>query len=57
MNKTAQNSFTFGIFLVGLGLIGHYLGWQQAQIIIILGIVFESFAAMVFIWNKMKGKQ
>jgi len=55
MKKVVQSSFTFGIMLVTVGLIGHFLAWKQANIIILLGIVFEMFAALIFIWNKLKG--
>ena len=54
MDKTVKSSFTFGIVLVTVGIIGHYFGWDRAPIIILLGLVFESYAAMVFIWKKMK---
>jgi len=56
MNKTVKSAFTFGIFLVIIGIIGHFFAWEQAQIIILLGLVFEFFAAMLFIWGKLKQK-
>jgi hypothetical protein len=56
MNKTAKSSFTFGMFLVITGITGHFFDWEQAQIIILLGLVFEFFAAMVYIWGKLKQK-
>ncbi len=55
MDKTVKSSFTFGILLVIVGIIGHYFGWSQAPILIILGLVFESFAALVYIWKKLRG--
>jgi len=56
MNNTIKSSFSFGILLVTVGLIGHYFDWSQANIIILLGILFELFAVIVLAWNKIKGK-
>lgn len=54
MNKTVNSAFTFGIFLLLLGFAGKLLKWQQADIILAMGVLFELFATLVFIWNKIK---
>jgi len=54
MNNTIKSTFSFGILLVTVGLIGHYFNWSQANIIILLGMLFEMYAALLFIWNKIK---
>ncbi len=54
MDKTVKSSFSFGILLVTVGIIGHFFDWGRAPIIILLGLVFESYAAMLYIWKKMK---
>lgn len=54
MDKTIKSTFTFGILLVTVGLIGHYFDWSQASIIILLGMLFEMYAALLFIWKKIK---
>ncbi len=54
MNKTVQSTFTFGIFLVIIGIIGKFFKWSQAEILLGLGIVFELLATLIFIWNKIK---
>ena len=52
--KTVKSTFTFGLFLITLGIIGKFFKWGQADTIIALGIVFELYATLVFIWNKIK---
>ncbi len=54
MNKTVKSTFTFGIFLLIIGIVGQFFKWSQANTIIALGILFELFATLVFIWNKIK---
>ena len=54
MNKTIKSTFSFGILLVTVGLIGHYFDWGQSNIIILLGMLFEMYAALLFIWKKIK---
>jgi len=54
MNKTVNSAFTFGIFLLLLGFVGKFLKWQQADTLLAMGILFELFATLVFIWNKIK---
>ena len=55
MDKTVKSSFTFGVLLVTVGIIGHYFKWSQAPVIIILGLLFELYAALIYIWKKLKG--
>jgi hypothetical protein len=57
MNNTIKSTFTFGILLVTVGIIGHYFNWSQANVLILLGIIFEMYAVLVFTWKKIKGKQ
>ncbi len=54
MNKTVNSAFTFGIFLLLVGFVGKLLKWQQADILLAMGILFELFATLIFIWNKIK---
>jgi len=54
MNKMVNSAFTFGIFLLLLGIVGKFLKWQQADILLAMGILFELFATLIFIWNKIK---
>ena len=55
MTRTAQ-FFTFGLFLVVVGAIGKFFDWDQANVIMALGLLFESIAAMLYTWNKLKSK-
>lgn len=52
--KTIRSTFTFGLLLIIIGIIGKFFKWSQADTIIALGIVFELYATLVFIWNKIK---
>ena len=54
MSKTVNSAFTFGIFLLLLGFLGKFLKWKQADIFLAMGILFELFATLIFIWNKIK---
>ena len=54
MNKTAKSAFTFGIFLLLIGIVGQFFKWSQSNILMAMGILFELFATLVFIWNKIK---
>lgn len=54
MNKTVNSAFTFGLFLLLLGIFGKFLKWSQADTLMALGILFELFATLVYIWNKIK---
>lgn len=48
--------FTFGLFLVVVGAITKLFNWSQANLLLALGLVFELFAALLFIWKKLKDK-
>jgi len=54
MNKTVKSAFTFGIFLLVIGIIGKFFKWSQADILMAMGILFELFATLVFIWTKIQ---
>lgn len=51
-----QQFFTFGLFLVAVGLIGNFFDWDQANLVLALGLLFELLAAMLYIWKKAKKK-
>jgi uncharacterized membrane protein (UPF0136 family) len=55
MNKTVKSAFTFGILLLVIGIIGRFFKWSQADVLMAMGILFELFATLVFIWNKIQG--
>lgn len=57
MNKTVKSTFTFGILLLVIGIIGKFFKWAQADILMAMGILFELFATLVFIWNKIKERR
>jgi len=54
ITKTVSSAFTYGLFLLVLGIIGKFLKWKQADIIMAVGLLFELFAILVFIWNKIQ---
>lgn len=54
MNKRVISLFTFGLVLIIIGAIGKFFNWSQATIIIALGLTFESFAVILFTWNRIK---
>jgi len=54
MNKHIVSIFTFGLVLIIIGAIGKFFNWSQATIIIALGLTFESFALILFTWNRLK---
>ncbi len=53
-DRLFRSSLSFGVLLVMIGLVAYYNEWKQANILILLGLLFELFAALVFIWNKIK---
>lgn len=55
MNRITQ-FFTFGLFLVAVGVIGNILDWNQSNIVLALGLLFELLAAMLYIWKKLRPK-
>ena len=54
ITKTVSSAFTYGLFLLILGIVGKFLKWKQADIIMAVGLIFELFAILVFIWNKIQ---
>ncbi len=46
--------FTFGIFLIITGAISKLFDWEQANLVIAVGLLFELLAALLFSWNKIK---
>jgi len=54
MNKKIISFFTFGLFLIIIGAIGKLFQWQQAMILIGVGLTFESLALILFAWNQIK---
>jgi len=54
MQKQIIPLFSFGIFLVIVGFIGKMTDWNQADLILSIGLLFELLAAMIFIWQKIK---
>ena len=46
--------FTFGIFLILAGAISKLFDWEQANLVIAIGLLFELLAALLFSWNKIK---
>ena len=54
MNKRIISLFTFGLLLIIVGAVGNFLDWDQAAIILALGLTFESFALILFAWNRIK---
>jgi hypothetical protein len=53
-NDILDTSFTFGIFLVIVGLAGRFFGWNQANVIFLMGVAFELLALGVFLYRKFK---
>ena len=56
MNKKVISFFTFGVFLIIIGAIGKVLKWEQAQVLLATGLLFETLAILLFAWNKIKKK-
>lgn len=54
MNKTVKSAFTFGLLLLVVGVITKFFKWSQADTLMGMGILFELYATLVFIWNKIK---
>ncbi|PCI35568.1 MAG: gliding motility protein GldL [Flavobacteriaceae bacterium] len=54
MNKQIISLFSFGIFLVIIGAIGKIMDWNQSNLIMAIGLLFELLAAILFIWQKIK---
>jgi len=56
ISKRVISLFTFGIFLVIAGAILKIAKNPQANLILAVGLVFELFAGILYIWNKLKNK-
>ena len=52
--KRVISFFTFGLFLIIVGAISKLFNWQQANILMAIGLLFELLASLIFIWNKLK---
>jgi hypothetical protein len=53
-NNQLISIFSFGIVLVIVGAIGKLLKWQQANIILALGMVFELLAVLIYAYKKIR---
>jgi len=56
MKKRILSYITFGLFLLVLGIIGTFLNWGQAKVLIGMGLLFELLAVLIFAWSKIKNK-
>lgn len=54
ISKKVISIFTFGIFLLIVGAISKMFNWEQANMMMATGLLFELLAALLFIWNKIK---
>ena len=54
ISKKIISIFTFGVFLIIAGAVLKISKNPQANIILATGLVFELFAALLFIWKKIK---
>lgn len=54
MSKRAISFFSFGFFLIIIGAIGKILKWEQATMILAMGLVFETIAILLYAWSKIK---
>lgn len=48
--------FTFGIFLLLVGVVLKLFNWSQANLVMAVGLVFELLAALLFVWKKINNK-
>jgi hypothetical protein len=53
-NDLLNSAFTFGIFLIVVGLIGRFLDWKQANTLFLMGVAFEVFALVIYLYQKNK---
>ncbi len=53
-SKNIISFFTFGIFLIIVGAILKILKWPQANLILLIGFIFELLAILFYIWKKLK---
>jgi len=56
IDKKIISVFTFGFLLILIGVIGRFINWEQSQIILAVGLVFETVAVLMFAWKKIKNK-
>ncbi|MEN8124490.1 MAG: hypothetical protein ABFR32_05110 [Bacteroidota bacterium] len=54
MSKKVISFFSFGFFLIIVGAIGKIFKWEQATVILALGLVFEAIAILIYAWSKIK---
>ncbi len=54
ITKKVISFFTFGIFLLLAGVISKLFNWSQSNLVIAIGLVFELFAVVLFIWEKVR---
>jgi uncharacterized membrane protein len=54
ITKRLISIVTFGFFLIVVGAVGSFFKWEQANLVMAIGLVFELYAILVYIWNKMK---
>lgn len=54
MNKKVIYFFSFGFFLIIIGAIGKIAKWEQATVILAMGLIFEAIAILLFAWNRIK---
>lgn len=55
MNNDILNSaFTFGIFLILVGIISKFFNFSQANTLFWMGVAFEVFALIIFLYRKLK---
>ncbi len=57
MSKKVIPFFSFGFFLIIIGAIGKILKWEQATVILAMGLVFETIAILLYAWNKLKNNE
>ena len=55
-NDIINSAFTFGVFLIVVGIAGRFFDWNQANVIFIMGIAFEIFALVLFLYKKNKNR-
>lgn len=56
MSDRVVSLFSFGLLLLAIGVLGNFLKWSQANILIGLGLIFELLAIVVIAWNKIKDR-
>ncbi len=54
MKNKAYSFFTFGLFIVTIGIVSNFFGWKQSKILIAIGLVFELLAGVLYSWKKIK---